>query len=112
MSRAIERYVCASEDRSHYNNETDYLIGFRYPMKSPRVTVIQNITKTEIIEREVPEEKLQELIDARIPEIKETVINEIGDIAATAVTTEAVDEAINEIYGGSASDLVKEGNDG
>ncbi len=31
MSREIENYVCASEDRPHYNNETEYLQGFYYP---------------------------------------------------------------------------------
>ena len=41
MSRAIENYICASEDRSHYNNETWYLNGFFYPMRRPEVTVIQ-----------------------------------------------------------------------
>lgn len=110
MSRAMENYICASEDRPHYNNETDILYGFRYPMKSPRVTIIQDIT--EVIKEEMSEEKINELIDARIPQVTETVINEIGDtIMDLSVTGEAVDAAIDEIYGGSASDIIKEDDD-
>lgn len=107
MSRAIEDYVCASEDRSHYNNETDFLMGFRYPTQSPRVTIIQENHITEVIKEEIPDERLNELIDARIPQVTETVINEIGD---SLVTTENIDAAIDEIYGGSASDILGEDN--
>ena len=107
MSRAIENYICASEDRPHYNNETNFLYGFRYPMVSPRVTIIQEVTETKVIKEDVPEEKLNELIDARIPKLKSDVISEIGEITAP-VTTEAVDEVVDEIYGGSASDIIQE----
>lgn len=37
MSRAIENYICASEDRSHYNNEFFlYNYYYRTPMLIPR----------------------------------------------------------------------------
>ena len=45
MPRAIEDYICASEDRSHYNNEGYYPWGFQTPMRTPEVTVINQITK-------------------------------------------------------------------
>lgn len=105
MSRAMENYICASEDRPHYNNETDLLYGFQYPMRSPRVTIIQENYVTEIIKEEIPEEKLTELIEARIPQVTEAVIEGIGD---SLVTTENVDDVIDEIYGGSALDLAQE----
>ena len=96
MSRARERYICASEDRPHYNNEVDYCTPYRYPGPPPHVvTFIQE----SIIREEISEDRLNEIIDARIPQITETVINEIGD---TIVTTENVDAAIDEIYGGAA----------
>ena len=55
MPRAIEDYICASEDRPHYNNETLDLYGFYYPMRRPHVTTINIINKTEIIEQGVSE---------------------------------------------------------
>jgi len=106
MSRAIERYVCASEDRPHYNNETNILYGFCYPMRAPEVTIIQEIHETKIVEREVPDERLNDLIDARIPGLKETVLDELGE---TIVTQDNIDDTIDEIYGGSASDMIGEG---
>ena len=113
MSRAIERYVCASEDRSHYNNETDYLYGFRYPMRSPKVINISLINQT--IREELPIEKINEqiseLVSQQMPSLTETVVTELGDLLNQPVTTEEVDDAIDEIYGGSAIDMV-EGGDG
>lgn len=106
MPRGMENYICASEDFSHYDNETDLIYGFRYPTVAPEVTIIQNISQSEI-----SEEKLKELIQAHIPEIKETIIDELGDIIASPVTREAVDAVIDEIYGGSALDAVKEDDD-
>ena len=107
MPRAIEDYICASEDRSHYNNETDYLYGFQYPMRAPHVIVIQDVHKTQIIEREVPDERLNDLIAAHMPEEKETILNELGE---TIVTQENIDDRIDEIRGGTAADAIKEGD--
>lgn len=99
MSRAIENYICASEDRSHYNNETWELWGFRYPMRVPYVTTINVINKTEVIEQKISEEELNAAIDARIPQITETVANEVGEIIVPS---------IKEIHGGSASEVMDE----
>lgn len=104
MSRAMERYICASEDRPHYNNEADYFMGYRYPAPPPHVVTF---VQEKIIREEISEDRLNEIIDARIPQIKETVINEIGDVQ---VTTENIDNAVDEIYGGSASDVLEEDN--
>ena len=104
MSRAIENYICASEDRSHYNNETDNLYGFHYPMRSPEVTIIQQVIKTET----VSDERLLELINERLPELKETVLNEI---VIPGITTEDVDAVVDEIHGGSALDAIEGGSD-
>lgn len=48
MPRAMEDYICASEDRSHYNNETYCPYGFQTPMLEPCVTVVQEIHKLEV----------------------------------------------------------------
>lgn len=106
MSRARERYICASEDRPHYNNEIDSFVRYRCPPPPPQVlSFVQENHITEVIKEEVPIDKLNELIDARIPQIAETIINEVGD---TVVTTDNVDAAVDEIYGGSASDVLEE----
>lgn len=97
MPRAIEDYICASEDRPHYNNETLDLYGFYYPMRRPHVTTINIINKTEIIEQGVSEEQINELIDARIPQVIETVANEVGD---------SIVPSIKEVHGGSASEVM------
>ena len=104
MSRARERYICASEDRPHYNNEADYFMGYRCPAPPPNVVTFVQEKK---IKEEISEDKLNELIDARIPQLKEDVLNEIND---TVTTTDVIDAAIDEIYGGSASDVLEEGN--
>ena len=104
MSRARERYICASEDRPHYNNEADYFMGYRCPAPPPNVVTF---VQEKIIKEEISEDKLNELIDARIPQLKEDVLNEIND---TVTTTDVIDAAIDEIYGGSASDVLEEGN--
>lgn len=65
MPRALEDYVCASEDRSHYDNETWDLWGFEYPMRSPKV--INIVHETKIIKEKMSEEEINQLIDARIP---------------------------------------------
>lgn len=106
MSRAIERYVCASEDRSHYNNETWCLRGFHYPLE-PHVTVIEVVNKTEVVEV-VPEEKMREMVDAMVPgiqaDIRDDLLTEINETIIPELQTEEIDE----IYGGSATDVIKE----
>ena len=101
MPRAIEDYICASEDRSHYNNEGYYPWGFQTPMRTPEVTVINQITK--IVKEKISEEELTEIINARIPQITERV---------TAEVSQNILPEITEIDGGSASDLIEEGGDG
>lgn len=101
MPRAIEDYVCASEDRSHYNNEGYYPWGFQTPMRTPEVTVINQITK--VVKEKISEEELTEIINARIPQITERV---------TAEVSQNILPEITEIDGGSASDLMEEGGDG
>jgi cell division ATPase FtsA len=103
MSRAIEDYVCASEDRPHYNNETWELWGFQYPMKSPKVINIKEVIETKVIKEEVPEEKLNELIDARIPHITEVVTDEVN---------EAIIPTITEVHGGSATEVMDDDEEG
>lgn len=90
MPRAIEDYICASEDRSHYNNETWELLGFHYPMRTPHVINIINK-----VEQKISQEELNELIDARIPHITETVVNEVIP-------------SISEVHGGSASEVMED----
>ena len=101
MPRAIEDYVCASEDRWHYDNETWDLWGFEYPMRSPKVVTIVN--QTTIIKEKVSQEEINQLIDARIPHLTETVVNEVNETLADSIT---------EIHGGSATEVIpnKEGD--
>lgn len=99
MSRAIEHYICASEDRSHYNNETYRLRGFLYPAREPHITIIQEVYK----EEKVSDERLNELIDARIPGLTETVVNEV---------IPAITEGDWEVHGGSASEVIDLQEDG
>lgn len=101
MPRAMEDYICASEDRSHYNNETYYPYGFQTPMLEPRVTIIQEIHKVEI-----SDEQLSKVLADRMPEVKETILNELGDI----ITKDNIDDAITEIHGGTAADAIREDN--
>lgn len=57
MSRAIEDYVCASEDRPHYNNETWELWRFQCFMRPPKIINITEVTETkEVIETQETEE--------------------------------------------------------
>ncbi len=99
MSRAIENYICASEDRPHYNNETWELYGFWYPMRSPKVITINNITK---IEQTISQDQINEMIDARIPEVVETVATEVVD---------TVVPSIKEVHGGTASEVMFDDDD-
>ncbi len=77
MSRAIEDYICASEDRSHYNNEVWYLNGFFYPYRRPEINVYQ-ITN-----------------QASISDENQDIIQEIGNTIAALISTQDVDE--NEV---------------
>ena len=72
MSRAIENYICASEDRPHYDNEGPFLYGFGYPMRRPEVTVYQTVYKT-VYENGISEDKVNELIDSRISDISDNM---------------------------------------
>lgn len=102
MSRAIENYICASEDRWHYNNETRYPYGFQTPMRTPEVTIINQIVKTEIIKQEISEEELARLIETCIPQITKVVTTEVSQNILPEIT---------EIDGGSASEVMDEGGE-
>lgn len=92
MSRAIEDYVCASEDRSHY--DTDDLInryGFYYGIGSPyiqSVHVSYNITPTE--------EQLRSLVEKKVPEIRDQVLDEVGEVIVPSISEEEINEIIDE----------------
>lgn len=101
MPRAIEDYICASEDRSHYDNETYGLWGFEYPMRSPRVITFVNETK--IIKEKVSEEEINQLIDARIQGLTQTVVNEVKETIA---------DSIDEVHGGSATEVIPQKDGG
>lgn len=92
MSRAIEDYICASEDRSHYNNEIYSSYAYwglysitpaYYPIQSyycnpqPTPPSPPNVT---IIKQVISKEEINEIIDGTIPRIAESISNRIGDI--------------------------------
>lgn len=120
MSRAIENYICASEDRPHY--DTEFLITYDY--WSPPVTPVNYhggpymqqdcyrppehndpknviINKT-IIQQSMSKEEITQLINDTIPQLAENLAEKLG----TIVTEADLDAAIEEIYGGSASDII------
>lgn len=119
MSRAIENYICASEDRPHFNNDffIDYdywsfpLIPFYYPneicpyeeyyqpqQQNPTSVVINET----IIQQSITQEEITELLNRTIPQLAENLAERLGNI----ISEEDLDAAINEIYGGSASDMI------
>ena len=124
-------WICSSEDSVHYDTEDiiplgaylfrrpepedirpprepreDYYSGM-YPAVAPYIANI-NITNTTEITQEVSDEHIQNIVDNYVPTITENVIDEIGDNIVVDVNTETVDEAVDEIYGGSAEDVLKE----
>ena len=127
-------YICSSEDRPHYDTEDIIPFGtylrkkpnddiHKYPRRPgdrcapgeypvpvwpPHVTSINITNKTEVVE-EVTDERIQTVVDDYVPTITENVIEEIGDNITVSVTAQEVDEAVDEIYGGSASDMIPEG---
>lgn len=96
MWREMENYICNSEDRPHYDTDRFYPWHCA-PMRTPEVTVINQIVETKIIKETISEEELTEIIDARLPQITQRVTEE--------VSTNILPE-INEIDGGSASDAL------
>ena len=106
MSRGMEHYVCASEDRDHYNNIYAYDCYY-YPPRPPRPNLI--VSPTVHVESKVSPEELRQLINERLVEMKQTIIDEIKASINVEITTEQVDAVIDEIYGGSASDVMKGG---
>lgn len=94
MSRAIEQYVCASEDRSHYNTDRNIDDSFLYHMyiqalHPPVIQYIQPIKSEN-------EKQINEILDEKSPELVETIINEIGEIVVPTLTDEEIDEIIDE----------------
>ena len=104
MSRAIENYVCASEDRSHYDTCAWDLQGFRYPSLAPQVTYIEVINKTEIVDT-VLEEKIKKMVDTVVSKIQTDMRD---DLLTELNETIASELQIDEIYGGSATEGMKE----
>ena len=108
MSRQIEDYLCASEDRTHYNWDGPCLRGFHtHGMVAPHVINYNIINKTEVVEV-VPEEKIKEMVDALVPNIQENITNDILTEINETIIPELTTEEIDEIYGGSATDVIKE----
>jgi len=126
MSRQIEDYICASEDRTHYNTEDLFPRGFYLrPKIKPRIarksfrdyddkipdgyyiepalvpiaTTI-NITNTTEVVEQVDSEQIKEVINDTLPEMKEDIANDVLDMIS--------EDGIDEIYGGSATDVIKE----
>ena len=120
MSRAIENYICASEDRPHYDNEFfiayDYwplpAVFIDYPGKTysyegyQQPPVDQNPTNVvineTIVQQTISQEEITEIINNTIPQLAETLAEKLG----TIITEADLDAAIEEIYGGSASDII------
>ncbi len=105
MARGIEHYICASEDRDHYNNMYEYDCYY-YPPKPLKPNVI--VSPVVNIEQNIPQEQLKEIINERLQEMKKNIVDEINNSINIAITNEDVDAVIDEIYGGSASDVMKE----
>lgn len=119
MSRTIEDYICASEDRSHYNNERFNSYGYwsfyptvpiyyqlqpcrdyPNPGPNPQPSPPTNIT---IIQQTISKQEINEIIDEQIPRIADSISDKIGDI----INNSDLDSSIDEIYGGSASDMIE-----
>ena len=105
-----ETYICSSEDRRHYNNirsNNDYYFDY-YCMPAPPIH--KENKPVYIIETESTNNNIisQEQIKQLINELKDTIIEEISEALNTKVTNEDINAIIDEIYGGSASDVFKE----
>ena len=95
-------WICNSEDRPHYDYDGLYPIGFFYPMRTPEVTTINVINKTEVIVQ-ATEEQVREVMDSYAPELKEDILNDVNDIVADAI------DDIDEVDGGSAANAPRRG---
>lgn len=105
MSRGLEHYICASEDRDHYNNTYAYDCYY-YPPRPPKPNII--VSPIVNVESKVSQEELRNIVNERLQALKQTIVEEIKASINIEVTNEQVDAVINEIYGGSASDVMKE----
>ena len=111
-----ETYICSSEDRRHYNNirsNNDYYFH-RYCMPSPPIhkkeKPIYIIDNTESTSGNtiISQEQIKQLINENIAQLKDAIIQEISNALNIQITNEDINAVINEIYGGSASDVFKE----
>lgn len=95
MSRAIENYVCASEDRSHYNTDDPMgIYGFYYGIGSPYIQTLNvhyDITPTE--------EQLKRIVEEKIPEVRDQILEEVGEVIVPAISNDEIDEMIYERMG-------------
>lgn len=107
MPRLRENYICSSEDRAHYNHMNnnnyyyDYYYNYYYPPKPSENNIIDSSSG-------LSQEQIKKLINERISQLKETLVEEINSMIDIKITTQDVDAVIDEIYGGSASDVMKE----
>lgn len=94
MSRAIEHYVCASEDRSHYNTDRNIDDNILYHMyiQAMRPPIVHYVRPT----KEESTQQINEIINEKSTEWVENIINEIGDITIPVLTDEEIDEIIDE----------------
>lgn len=100
-------YICNSEDRPHYDRDDKFLRGFHYPMLAPHVTHIEIVNKTEVVE-EVTPERIKEVVESMMPEVKDNIQTEIVTELNENIIPNILDEGIDEIYGGSATDVIPE----
>ena len=85
MSRGMEHYVCASEDRDHYNNIYEYDCYY-YPPRPPKSNII--VSPIVNVESKVSSEELRQLINERLADMKQTTIDEIKASLDVEITTE------------------------
>ena len=52
-------------------------------------------------------EEIKQLINSRLQELKQNIVDEINATINVGITSQDVDAVIDEIYGGSASDVIK-----
>ena len=85
MSRGMEHYVCASEDRDHYNNTYEYDCYY-YPPRPPKPNII--VSPIVNVESKVSSEELRQLINERLADMKQATIDEIKASLDVEITTE------------------------
>ena len=90
MSRAIEQYVCTSEDRSHYNTDRNIDDSVLYQMYIQALypPVIQYIRPI----KSENEQQIKEIIDQQTDDIVQEIIDGVNEMQA--LFTDEIDEII------------------